>query len=518
MSISISRYVDITSGVGATSVVPVRELVARLFTANDLVPPQSFITFDSAQEVGAYFGTDSEEYQRAVFYFGWISKSISTPESIQYARWVNAASSPKIFAMQKNGTTLSNWTAITSGAFILTMGAFTYTISGLDFSGAGDLAAVATIVQDAIQAQMGGGTLWTSATVSYDTGSMGFDLSGGETGTNPISVAPPLSGTDITGSGLLGWIPEAINTNGNVSTGAIWANGSDIETIPETLTTSNMISNNFGSFAFLTNLALSNDQIVEAAQWNYTLNNIFLYTVGVIPSNVSDLVTALAGIGGVAITLSPALSPLQFPEMCPMMVEASTDYTALNSVQNYMFQMFPGLTPSVTDDADANVYDNLKVNYYGQTQSAGVQVSFYQTGVMQGPPTSPSFQNIYVNEIWLKNAAETAVMNLLLVQTQVPANAQGRGMLLNTLQDVVNQALDNGTIITSKTLTTQQQLYITQITGDPVAWHQVQNSGYWLDAVIVPVGTSPVVYQAQYTLVYSKDDVINFVSGTHVLI
>lgn len=38
MSISITRYVDITSGVGAGSVVPTRDLVGRLFTANDLVP------------------------------------------------------------------------------------------------------------------------------------------------------------------------------------------------------------------------------------------------------------------------------------------------------------------------------------------------------------------------------------------------------------------------------------------------------------------------------------------------
>jgi hypothetical protein len=201
--------------------------------------------------------------------------------------------------------------------------------------------------------------------------------------------------------------------------------------------------------------------------------------------------------------------------MCPMMIEAATDYLSPNSVQNYMFQTFTGLTPSVTDDSDANAYDLLDINYYGQTQSAGVQIAFYQTGVMMGTPTSPLSMTTYVNEIWLKDAATAAVMTLLLASTQVPANLQGQSMILVTLQSVINQALNNGTISVNKTLTTSQQMYVTSVTNDPDAWHQVQDIGYWVNCVIVVVG---IEYQAKYTLVYSKDDVINFVSGTHVLI
>jgi len=88
-------------------------------------------------------------------------------------------------------------------------------------------------------------------------------------------------------------------------------------------------------------------------------------------------------------------------------------------------------------------------------------------------------------------------------------------MILVTLQNVINQALNNGTISVNKTLTTSQQMYVTSVTNDPDAWHQVQDIGYWVNCVIVVVGNE---YQAKYTLVYSKDDVINFVSGTHVLI
>lgn len=515
MSISITRYVDITSGVGAGSVVPTRDLVARLFTGNLFLPPETFVSFDSAAAVGDYFGTTSEEYYRAVFYFSFVSKSLTQPGSIQYARWVNTAVGPLVASLKGNDTAWTDWNTITSGSFILTMGTFTFTLSSLDFTATSNLTDVATVLQDAVQAQSGGGALWTAATVTYSTQLGGFILAGGATGPSDISVAVGGGGTDITPAGLLGWLPQSINTNGNITPGALWSPGADVETITDTLNTSNEVSNNFGSFAFLTNLDLTIDQIVEAATWNYELNNIYLYTVGVLPENASDWAGELAGIGGVALTISPTLSPLQYPEMCPMMIEAATNYDAPNSVQNYMFQIFPTLTPSVTDDSDANAYDALSINYYGQTQEAGVQIAFYQTGVLQGPPTSPLGMNTYVNEIWLKDAATVAIMNLLLAQTQVPANQQGINMILGTLQGVINAALNNGTISVNKTLTTSQQMYITSVTNDPTAWYQVQDIGYWVNCVIVVVGSA---YEAQYTLVYSKDDVINFVSGTHVLI
>src|SRR5579859_5240647 len=153
MAISITRYVDITSGVGAGAVLSARSLVGRFFTANNLLPPQSFISFTTASEVGNYFGFTSEEYYRALFYFSWISKNLTQPSSIQFARWVNSAVAPMIFPTQGSSTTLAAWNAVTSGSFVLTMGGFTFTLSGLNFGAAGSLSAVATILQNAIQAE-----------------------------------------------------------------------------------------------------------------------------------------------------------------------------------------------------------------------------------------------------------------------------------------------------------------------------------------------------------------------------
>ena len=108
---------------------------------------------------------------------------------------------------------------------------------------------------------------------------------------------------------------------------------------------------------------------------------------------------------------------------------------------------------------------------------------------------------------------------MLLNLTQLPANTQGQALALLTIQGIINQALLNGTISVGKTLTQSQITFITSITNDDNAWYQVQNSGYWVDCVIQPIpATSPVQYQAAYTLVYSKDDVIRLINGSDILI
>lgn len=519
MAINIKRYVDITSGVGAGSNIAVRDLIGRFFTANPLLPSNSFVQFTSAAQVSAYFGSASEEALRAAFYFGWISKNVTQADAIQFARWVNADSAPQIFSVPENGTLLANWTGITDGSFSLTLGGVTETFTGLNFGAAASLAAVATIIQTAIRT--GTGTQWTAATVTYNATTGSFDFEGGDdTVAAAVSVAPGIVGTNIAGTGLLGWYPAATFTNGTYTPGAIWSDGVQEQTVTELLEGSSTISNNFGSFLFLNSLAITLADAIEAATWNEEQNNMYLFCVPVTSSTYAAWSNDSTGLGefpGVALTLSPITT--EYPEQIPMMIEAATDYLAVNSVQNYMFQTnFTGITPSVSTDALADVYDAASVNYYGSTQTAGQIISFYQRGILCGTSSNPLDMNTYVNEIWLKDAATVAIMNLFLALNQIAANQQGRSQILTTLQSVINLALNNGTISVNKALTDTQKLFIAQATGDADAWHQVQSIGYWIDCQIVPDTGTPVIYTAEYTLIYSKDDVIRKVEGRDILI
>jgi hypothetical protein len=499
MAISFKRYVDITSGVGGGAGVRLRDLIGRLFSTNSLIPTESMIEFTELADVGTYFGTTSEEYLRASFYFGWISKNITKAKKISFARWADADTKPQIYG-KVGAQVLASWTAISAGNMSLTIGADTNIVGPLSFSGAATLAGVAGIIQAKIRTFTG--TNWTSATVTWNATRQSFDFEGGAAGAAAISVA---AGATNDYSALLGWRdPQTIVSD-----------GVDAETVTETLTASADASDNFGSFLFMK--ALSAAEVLEAAVWNDAQNNKFFFCQKVLPVDAATTSAALIGYSGWAGTISDVSG--QYPEQVPMMILAATDYTKRNSTQNYMFQQFT-LTPSVTTTALANVYDPLRLNYYGRTQTAGQFIEFYQRGVLGGGSQDATDQNTYANEMWLKDAAGAAIMELLLSLSKVSANSAGRSQLLATLQSVIDRALFNGTISVGKTLNNTQKQYIGVTTGDPDAWHQVENSGYWIDCVLQSYVTtdSRTEWKAVYTLIYGKDDAIRKVEGSHVMI
>jgi len=502
MPIAFTRYIDITSGVGAGAAVATRELIARLFTTNELVPTGTIIEFDTPDGVGDYFGFDSEEYKRSVQCFGWISKNITRAKKISFASWNGGvATAPKIFG-KTNTYNVSDFTGINDGAFTLTMGAETNDVTGIDFSAAVSLNDVATAIQTQIQAASAD-PLWTGATVVFNATRGSFDLVGGATGEAPISVAIAGVGTNILD--LIGWDATAI-----------YSDGSDAETSLSAVQESTSFNNNFGSFAFQTQLP--NSDIQSIAQWNDAQNNRYQYHVPVVSSNAVALQALLDGISGVGLTLDPGVED-QYPEMIPMTILAATDYTKRGAAQNYMYQQFPGIASSVTTDADADVYDPLRVNYYGETQTAGQFIAFYQQGFLQGGSQDAIDMGVYANEQWLKDALGAVIMEAFLNLPQIPAAQSGEEIVLAVAQGVIDQALINGTILVEKDFTNVQKVFITQITGDDLAWQQVQHEGYWIDAEVQSyVEDSITKFKIDYTLIYGKGDSVRKVEGRDILI
>lgn len=501
MAISFKRYVDIVSGVGGGAGVRLRDLILRLFTSSVRVPANTVVEMDNAADVATYFGSTSAEYLRAVFYFGFISKLITAPKKISFSRWADVAAAAQIFGATKTFAT-SQFTGVTTGSFKLTLGAYTADVTGLNFSAVTTLSQVATALQSAIQAVVAGGADWTAATVTYNATARRFELLGGVVGPEPVALAAAATGTDI--RTLLGWDATAVFSPGVAAEEPLAAFIASVG-----------VSDNFGSFAFIP--TITDVQAVAVATQNDTYNVKFIFTLPITAANAASYYAALSGLSGVATTLSPLAT--EYPELLPAAILAATDYSRRNSVQNYMYQQ-AALTPSVLTDADANSMDASRVNYYGRTQTAGQYLDFYQRGVMMGLATDPVDMNTYANEMWFKDAAGAAIMSLLLSMARVPANSTGRGQLLAILQTVIEQATFNGTISVGKPLNTTQKLYIGNLTGDSEAWQQVYRLGYWIDCVLQSYVTqdSRTEWKAVYTLIYSKDDAIRKVEGSHVLI
>jgi len=509
MPINIDYYIGITSGVGGVAQIPQRQLIPLFFSDDPLIPSGSYVNFpnlnNSAANVLSYFGSADKKYERALFAFGWVSKSITQIPSISYARWNSVACAPVIYGDPANTTTVvATWNAITSGSFTLTMGTETYTLTGLNFASDTTLALVASTLQTAIQAVSAGGALWTSATVTYDATHSRFIVTGGATGTAPISVTPAVSNDCSVNFGF-------------DSASTIFGPGAPIQTITQAIQNLVSVNNNFGSFAF--DATLNTAQITEAANVNNGYNNLFLYSIPCTAATASAIQTAVSGIGGCTTTLTTDGDATQFEEMDPMLVMAATNYNALNGTQNYMFQQFPGQVPAVTTDAGAATYDAIGVNYYANTQDNGAIVNLYQRGVMNGGSTSPAAQNTYANECWLKSFLQAALMNLLLALNKISANLRGQSQVLAILQSGIQLALTNGTISVGRTLTPVEILYITNNTGDNTAWQQVQNIGYWVTTnVVTTVVGGKTQYIINYTLIYAADDAVNKITGSDIQI
>ena len=502
MPISQSKYVAITSGIGGASAASRKDLGLRLFTANVLFPQNTILEYTSAADVAAYAGASSTEAIIAAAYFGWVSKQVNSPRKISFMG-ANLNATPPMLSSTQTMAQLSTFTAISDGSMVISMGGLNYTLSSLDFSAATSYADVATVIETAINANTAGDTLWTDATVTFDSVNSAFTLTGGENGYYAISYATAAgSGTDI--SGTVGW-SEATNP--------IISNGSDAEDLTDILNTSVELSDDFASYGFI-NFALNADKIAEIGAWNNSQNFKYMFCADVNSTNYSSLIAAAAQYNGIAINYNPTDATLPAYVM-PATILAATNYDNVNGTVNYMYQQFPNQAIAVSTNELANTLDSLHINYNGQTQKAGTKIQFYQDGYLADGTDIA----VYANEIWLKDAMSTELLNLEIALDKIPANNDGLALIEGILQNVISEALNNGTISPGKELTNAQKAYITQLTGDNEAWQVVSLNGYVLSVVLKQeVENGATKYIAVYTLIYSKGDSIRKVEGRHILI
>ena len=495
MAISFNKYVSITSAVGGSGSVSRRDLIGRIFTTNPLVPANTVLEFTTIEDVANYFGTDSEEYKRSASYLGWVSKSISKAKKISFYNWAEEDKEPLIFGLV-GSQSIATYTSITAGEMTLTIGGIPAALTALNFSAVASLADVATIVQDAIQAI--GGAQFATATVAWNATRQSFDFTGSFNGDEDVEVEGGVADT-------LGWTDAT----------TIISDGKSLETAEASVIASEEISNNFASIIFIPQLVIADWEAIGS--WNTVKNVMYIACVPVSAANASAWSEALITYWGLSLTVTDFNDG--YPEQIPATVLAATDYTRRSASQNYMYQTGFSVVPFVTTTSASDLYDSLRTNYYGRTQTAGNSIDFYQRGVLTGGTTAPVDTNVYANELWLKDEAAAAIMSLLLALRTVSANNQGRGEIGGVIQGVVDKALVNGVISSGKTLDTNQKAFIADITNDDLSYIQIQTIGYWYDVAIEDIIDGGITQKkAVYTLIYSKDDAIRKVEGTHALI
>lgn len=493
MTIDQRRYVDIASGVIGATAVPLQKLDLRIMTNNVLVPSDSILEFNSAAAVADHFGSNSEEASLASAYFAYVSPApVSRPRAIQFASHVTETRLASLIGIAPDTVNTIEELGIVSITLDWVDGnGIGSDTQDVDFTGVVSYADVADVLSAA----------FSNATFSYQ------QLSGAGV------FVVMLSGTDF----------ESASFDENNATIALGLSetqfdpGADAQTMMEAYVQTTQLNDSFGSAWFMNQGDL--EEIVDVAELNASFNVKHQLYIDVAPADAEDYAAALLGTASVGLLLRR--SGDQTLAILPGAIMSATDYTRTNATTNYMFRQYGVTFPAqVRNDLDANLYDPLRVNYYGRTAVAGSNIEFFQRGFLCGGLTAPVDMSVHANEQWLKAYIAQQWFTLLLSTRGVPANIDGEARMRGVVAEAVTRALNNGTILPGRTLTPAQIVAVTDASGDDLAWHDIRDKGYWYD-VSIEEETGPSglpEYVGKYTLIYGKGDWVRKVEGSHNLV
>jgi len=145
---------------------------------------------------------------------------------------------------------------------------------------------------------------------------------------------------------------------------------------------------------------------------------------------------------------------------------ASINYNAVAGRITLAYKSQSGQTITVID---ATVAANLIANgynFYGAYATANQQFNFFQNGQISGKYL---WADSFINQIWLNNALQLALLNFLANINSVPYNSQGDASIYAVCQGTIEQALSNGVISPGVNLSAGQIVEVNTAAGLNVA-------------------------------------------------
>lgn len=141
---------------------------------------------------------------------------------------------------------------------------------------------------------------------------------------------------------------------------------------------------------------------------------------------------------------------------------ASIDFEAINGNITLFGKHQQGLVAGVSNQTVSANLDANGYNYYGAYATAAQGFVFFNKGQISG---EFDWANTYVNEIWLTNQFQLALMEFLTTIGSVPYNAAGYAQIEQACSGVIQQALTFGAIVPGVQLSAQQIVEINTTAG-----------------------------------------------------
>ena len=435
-------------------------LNGMFLTTNALIPAGSVMGFSTADDVGKFFGTTSDEYTVASVYFAGYKNSFKKPRQIFYGSRVNAATGAWLRGSKYVGT-LAQLQAVTAGTLDLTIDGTAIALTALDFSAATSLSGCATVLQTALSSAL------ASTTCTYSSLTGAFQISSPTTGaTSSITYAE--DGTLATLLGL------------TQASGAVLSQGSDALDVPANMASLRGVTENWATFTYL--YSASDDEILDLSAWASSQGVEYLLVAWSTSSTLKNQVdtTSIAYKLGAANAGATTLifGDAKYASFI-MGTAASIDWDRTQGAITFAFKSQDGLVPTIDNATDATVLLQKKCNLYGTYATRNDDFVFLYDSNMFG---DYNFIDPFINTIWFNNSLQVAIMNGLSQSPRVPYNEDGYTLVRSWCQDPINRAKKNGVIDPGVTLSEAQKTELIREAGLDIT-SNLQTDGYYLQVI-----------------------------------
>lgn len=450
------------------------DLLGIILTTNTRVPIGSVPSFPTADAVSDYFGPTSNEYSLASVYFGGFKNSTKKPGALLFAQYPTAPVAGYMRGGSLASMTLTQLQALPAGTLTISVDGSPKTSSSISLAGATSFSNAAAL----IQAGFTGGP-----NVTYDSQSAAFVFTSTTTGaSSSVGFA----------TGTL-----AAGIKATQATGAVTSAGAIAATPAGAMTAITKVTTNWASFmtAFDPDNGVGNTQKLAFSQWTVQQGNRYLYAAWDTDASPTAAAPATSSFGylvqqGEMSGVAPVWGPANKAAFL-MGYVASLDFGATNGRATAAFRSQDGLTADVTD---GTIYANLIANgysCYGDFSTANDDFLFLSNGQIAG---QYEWIDSYVNQIWLNNQFQLAMMSGLTQVNSIPYNVEGRTLIESFLLDPITKFQNFGGQRAGVTLSNAQAAEVNAAAG--VAIDSVLSSRGWYLQVL---DATPQVRQARGT-------------------
>lgn len=503
-----------------------RDLVGLVLTPNERLPYGEVVTMASAADVASYFGQSSRNATYARDYFAGFTGSAVKPGALRFYRWAVDPIEAFLRGGDVSYLTVPELQAL-PGDMSLTIDGTLVDLTGLSFAGANSFSDVAQLIQDAIDitgaeftADINGVvmtvTAVTSGTLAVGQKVVGPDVepntyivdvgtAAGGVGAYTVSTAQTVASGALA-SGVVEVTYDTVSSGFLITTGtpganasitfadgplavalaleeglgAIISQGSDAVGADQVMADVVDLTQNFASFS--TSFVPTTAQALALAEWNNAQDNRFMFAMLDTqiaattdnPATAPGYQIAQADYSGTSLVYAP-----QDRNQTALVLAyaASLDFTQTAGATTAAFRRRTGLSPDVTNQSVSRRLEANGYNYIGAwADQRDGRFTFFNPGQVTGPFR---WMDSYVEQIWMNSGLQSAMMNLLLSARKIPYNDYGRSLIEAAMMDVVNAALNYGSIQPGITLSEVQRAQINAEAGGNVA-DTVEERGWYI--------------------------------------